>query len=105
MAKQATSRLRSRTTGGRPASRSGRSTTCSLGADQANRGWAKDEAFRLYSEALELVPEDAPERRREIGKRLAVVAQAAYHAIDAERLVRHSRPESEPLVRAGSLRA
>ena len=67
-----------------------------VGADQANRGWAKDEAFRLYSEALELVPEDAPERRREIGKRLAVVAQAAYHAIDAERLVRHSRPESEP---------
>ena len=66
------------------------------GADQANRGWAKDEAFRLYSEALELVPEDAPERRREIGKRLAVVAQAAYHSIDAERLVRHSRPESEP---------
>ena len=67
-----------------------------VGADQANRGWAKDEAFRLYSEALELVPEDAPERRREIGKRLAVVAQAAYHSIDAERLVRHSRPESEP---------
>jgi class 3 adenylate cyclase/predicted ATPase len=67
-----------------------------VGAEQANRGWAKDEAFRLYGEALELVPEDAAERRREIAKRLAVVAQAAYHLIDAERLVRHSRPESEP---------
>jgi len=63
------------------------------GARQANRGWAKGEAFRLYSEALELVPADDAARRREIGKQLAVVAQAAYHVIDAERLVRHSQPD------------
>jgi len=63
------------------------------GAGQANRGWAKEEAFRLYSEALELVPADDVVRRREIGKQLAVVAQAVYHVIDAERLVRHSQPE------------
>jgi class 3 adenylate cyclase len=63
------------------------------GAEQANRGWAKEEAFRLFSEALELVPADDASRRREIGKQIAVVAQAVYHVIDAERLVRHSRPE------------
>ncbi|MBA3736185.1 MAG: AAA family ATPase [Actinobacteria bacterium] len=67
-----------------------------VGAEQANRGWAKDEAFRLFGEALELVPEDAIERRREIAKQLAVVAQAAFHLIDAERLVRHARPDPEP---------
>jgi class 3 adenylate cyclase len=63
------------------------------GAEQANRGWAKGEAFRLYSEALELVPEGDATRRREIGKQVAVVAQAAYHVIDAERLARHSHPD------------
>jgi class 3 adenylate cyclase len=62
------------------------------GAEQANRGWAKEEAFRLYSDALALVPPEDAARRREIGKQVAVVAQAAYHVIDAERLVRHSQP-------------
>jgi class 3 adenylate cyclase len=65
------------------------------GAEQANRGWAKEEAFRLFSEALALVPSDDSARRREIGKQLAVVAQAAYHVIDAQRLVRHSRPSED----------
>jgi class 3 adenylate cyclase len=63
------------------------------GADQANRGWAKEEAVRLYSQALELVAPD-DERRREIAMQLAVAAQAAYHVIDAERLARHARPQS-----------
>jgi class 3 adenylate cyclase len=62
-------------------------------AEQANRGWAKDEAFRLYSQALELVPADDTARRREIAKQIAVAAQAAYHMIDAERLARHARTE------------
>jgi class 3 adenylate cyclase/predicted ATPase len=61
------------------------------GAEHANRGWAKDEAFRLYGEALELIPADDAARRREIGKRIAVVAQAAYHVIDAERRARHAQ--------------
>jgi class 3 adenylate cyclase len=61
------------------------------GAEQANRGWAKEEAFRLYNQALELVSPDDVARKRQIGKRIAVTAQAAYHVIDAERLVRHTR--------------
>jgi class 3 adenylate cyclase len=61
------------------------------GAEQANRGWAKEEAFRLYGEALELIPEDDRERRREVTKQLAVVAQAAYHVIDAQRLGRQAQ--------------
>ena len=65
------------------------------GAEQANRGWAKEEALRLYSEALALVPPEDAARRREIGKQVAVVAQAAYHVIDAQRLVRHSLPEED----------
>jgi class 3 adenylate cyclase len=63
-------------------------------AEQANRGWAKDEAFRLYSQALELVPADDIVRRREIAKQIAVAAQATYHMIDAERLARHARSEN-----------
>jgi predicted ATPase len=63
------------------------------GAEQANRGWAKEEAFRLYNQALELVSPDDVARKRQIGKRIAVTAQAAYHVIDAERLVRHTRVE------------
>jgi class 3 adenylate cyclase len=62
-------------------------------AEQANRGWAKDEAFRLYSQALELIPADDGDRRRDIAKHIAVAAQAAYHMIDAERLARHTRSE------------
>jgi class 3 adenylate cyclase len=66
-----------------------------VGAEQANRGWAKEEAFRLYQEALVLVPEDDAARRREIGQRLAVASQAAYHVIDAERLARHGNVPDE----------
>ena len=62
------------------------------GAEQASRGWAKDEAVRLYGQALELLPADDP-RRREVAKQFAVAAQAAYHIIDAQRLVRHTPAE------------
>ncbi len=73
------------------------------GADQANRGWAKDEAFRLYASALELIPQQDAERRRDVGKRLAVASQALYHVIDAERLVRHTRrPDDAPIARGES---
>jgi class 3 adenylate cyclase len=51
-------------------------------AEQANRGWAKDEAFRLYSQALELLPADDGDRRRELAKNIAVA-----------RLARHARSE------------
>ena len=55
-------------------------------ADQAGRGWAKERAVHLYQEALELVPREDRDRRREILRYLAVASQAAWHITDAERL-------------------
>jgi class 3 adenylate cyclase len=54
-------------------------------ADQAGRGWAKEHALALYTQALELVADDA--RRRSIRLRQAVTAQAFQHLIqdDVER--------------------
>jgi len=48
-------------------------------ADQANRGWAKDEAVRLYQQALAVIPADAAELRREVTKRQALAMQALIH--------------------------
>ncbi|TML16593.1 MAG: hypothetical protein E6G33_05220 [Actinobacteria bacterium] len=47
--------------------------------DQAGRGWAKDEAAAFYRRALELLPEQERERRREITRRQAVAMQAIFH--------------------------
>jgi class 3 adenylate cyclase len=47
--------------------------------DQAGRGWAKDEAVAFYGQALGLLPESEPERRRDVTRRRAVAMQAAYH--------------------------
>jgi len=55
-------------------------------AEQAGRGWAKERAANLYREALQLVPAEKGEVRRDIVRRLAVAEQAAYHLTDAERL-------------------
>jgi predicted ATPase len=55
---------------------------------QAERGWAKEQAVALYREALELVPEDQDERRREIRNKLAVALQAHFHVFDARLLGR-----------------
>jgi class 3 adenylate cyclase len=49
-------------------------------AELAGRGWAKDHAISLYSQALELVGDDA-ERRRSIRLRQAVIAQAFAHIV------------------------
>jgi class 3 adenylate cyclase/tetratricopeptide (TPR) repeat protein len=57
-------------------------------AERASRGWAKEEAVQFYDRALELVPNDQRERRRRIMLARAVVAQAATHIVDAERLQR-----------------
>jgi predicted ATPase len=54
-------------------------------AEQAGRGWAKERAADLYREALGLVPEDAPDLRRDILRRLAVASQAIWHVFDVER--------------------
>jgi len=47
--------------------------------DQANRGWAKQQAAQYYQQALAGIPEDDLELRREIAKRYAVAAQASRH--------------------------
>jgi class 3 adenylate cyclase len=52
-------------------------------ADQAGRGWAKEHALALYSQALALVPHDET-RRRTIRLRQAVTAQAFAHLIQAD---------------------
>jgi class 3 adenylate cyclase len=55
-------------------------------AERASRGWAKEEAVEFYDQALELVPPEQRERRRRLMLSRAVVAQAAAHVVDAERL-------------------
>jgi class 3 adenylate cyclase len=57
-------------------------------AEQAERGWAKDQAAVIYREALELVPEGEDARRHEIRGKLAVALQAHYHVPDARLLGR-----------------
>jgi class 3 adenylate cyclase len=56
-----------------------------IAADDAGRGWAKDHAVALYREALALLPAESP-ARREVGLKLAVAVQAAFHVYDVERL-------------------
>jgi class 3 adenylate cyclase len=55
--------------------------------DQAGRGWAKDEAALFYRRALEYLPEEERERRREITRRQAVAMQSILHA---QELLSHS---------------
>jgi class 3 adenylate cyclase len=52
-------------------------------ADQAGRGWAKEHALALYSQALALVPND-PTRARAIRLRQAVTAQAFAHLVQED---------------------
>jgi predicted ATPase len=54
--------------------------------EQAGRGWAKQEALDLYRQALDLVPEDATDLRRDLVRRVAVAAQQVWHAFDARQL-------------------
>jgi class 3 adenylate cyclase len=50
--------------------------------DQANRGWAKDEAVRLYQQTLAVIPPEDGDLRREVTKRLVVATQAMLHLRD-----------------------
>lgn len=59
-------------------------------AEQAERGWAKDQAAILYREALDLVPETDAERRTGLQRRLALARAAALHIPDARQLIRES---------------
>ena len=54
-------------------------------AAQAERGWAKDRAVRLYREALELVPETETDRRSTLRRRLALASTASFHVADVRR--------------------
>jgi predicted ATPase len=62
-----------------------------VAAEQAGRGWAKDEAAALYGEALELC--DDPEQRHEIIRKQALALAASQHVMDVQRSVRtENRP-------------
>jgi len=50
--------------------------------DQANRGWAKDEAAAYYLQALEVIPEEESDLRREVTKRQVIASQAKYHMLE-----------------------
>jgi class 3 adenylate cyclase len=54
--------------------------------EQAERGWAKEQAVAFFREALELVPDDDDGRRKGVRRRLAVAQQAVYHVPDARLL-------------------
>jgi predicted ATPase len=56
--------------------------------EQAEHGWAKDQAALLYKEALDLLPEQDGERLRDLRRRLALARAAALHIPDARQLMR-----------------
>jgi len=57
-------------------------------AEIAEQGWAKERAASLYREALQLVPEEDGDRRRELTRRLALAEVASTHVLDARILDR-----------------
>ena len=59
-------------------------------ADHASQGWAKERAFRLYSEAFALLPDD-DDRRRELTHKRAIAYQSMLHVSDAARLAGGAR--------------
>lgn len=59
-------------------------------AEQAEHGWAKDQAALLYREALELVPDEDTDTLSTIRRRLAIARAAAVHIPDARLLMRES---------------
>jgi len=56
--------------------------------EQAENGWAKDQAAILYREALDLVPEDDGEQLGMLRRRVALARAAAVHIPDARQLMR-----------------
>jgi len=55
-------------------------------AEEAERGWAKQYAVKLYKEALDMTPADDLERIRFLRKRLAVAQSAHFHVDDVQLL-------------------
>ena len=61
-------------------------------ADAAGRGWAKGRASTLYAQALELVPEEHADMRREITRKRAVAAASVLHGAELEAARSRTRP-------------
>jgi class 3 adenylate cyclase len=61
--------------------------------DQANRGWAKDEAVKHYQRALAAIPAEEGELRREVMKRQVLATQAMLHL--REMLVQRGAPRPD----------
>ncbi len=57
-------------------------------AEQAERGWAKDQAAILYREALDLAPQEDGQQLADLRRRLALARAAAVHIPDARQLMR-----------------
>jgi class 3 adenylate cyclase len=57
-------------------------------AEQASRGWAKEEAVALYRQALTLVREEDRERYGRLRLKLAVAQQTLFHLPDAQEMLR-----------------
>jgi predicted ATPase len=64
-------------------------------AEQAERGWAKDQAAILYREALDLVPDD-DDRLPDLRRRLALARAATVHIPDARVLIHEASQGSQP---------
>jgi class 3 adenylate cyclase len=65
-------------------------------ADQAGRGWAKDDAATLYGEALEVAGAD-PDRRREIVRKQALALAALQHVRDVRAQSRRAESETSEI--------
>jgi predicted ATPase len=65
-----------------------------MAAEQASRGWAKEEAVGFYRQALALVREEDRDRYRKLRLKLAVAEQMLYHLPDAQRLTQDQREGS-----------
>ena len=64
-------------------------------AEQASRGWAKEEAVDLLRRALSLVQQDDRERFRKLRLKLFVAEQMLYHVPDAQALARDRTSEPQ----------
>jgi class 3 adenylate cyclase len=56
-------------------------------AEQAEHGWAKDQAAILYREALDLVPDGDGDQLANLRRRLALARAASFHIPDARQLM------------------
>jgi predicted ATPase len=59
-------------------------------AEQAERGWAKDQAAIIYREALDLVGEGDAKELALLRRRIALARAAAVHIPDARQLMREA---------------